>query len=51
MPLVTKVLYNLEVIKWNQPDKYHIPGTKRLIYIVTYQIDTSNVVILLEIQS
>ena len=77
MPLVTKELYNLEVIKRNQPDKYHIPtesarqvsysdgisqtsiifrrnqpdkyhipGTKKLIYLVTYQIDTSNVVIL-----
>jgi hypothetical protein len=47
MPLVTKVVYNLEVIKRNQPDKYHISGTKKkLIYIVTYQIDTTNVVIL-----
>jgi len=44
MPLAIKVLYNLEVITRNLPDKYHITGTKKLIYIVTYQIDTSNVV-------
>jgi hypothetical protein len=46
MPLVTKVLYNLEVIKRNQADWYHIPSTKKLIYIVTYEIDIFNVVIL-----
>jgi len=47
MQLVTKVLYDLEVIKRNQPDKHHIPGTKKVIYIVTYQIDTSNAAVIL----
>jgi len=50
MSLAIKVLYSLEVITRNQPDKYHIIGTKKLIYIVTYQTDTSDVVILVYIQ-